>query len=173
MFLARCNVLYHKRKTRYPLSTVATRDELKALIDQLPEPRLEIVRNMLEHHVHPPQPRPEIEQMQRRSQEYKERVEQRFRETGKPGTIGGMAGGGSMGMHQGTPFGRQGFSYWDEKALVHQTLQSFDGQELEIMERLSLSPDRTKLSCVLELSSGGHTVNFTEEFPITKKEAQS
>ena len=152
---------------------MVTRDELKALIDQLPEPRLEIVRNMLEHHVHPPQPQPEIEQMQRRSQEYKERVEQRFRETRKPGTVGGMAGGGSMGMDQGTPFGRQGFSYWDEKALVHQTLQSFDGQELEVMERLSLSPDRTTLSCVLELSSGGRTVNFTEEFPITKKEAQS
>ncbi len=145
----------------------------KRLIDQLPEPRLEIVRNMLERHVHPPQPQPEIEQMQRRSQEYKERVEQRFRETRKPGTVGGMAGGGSMGMHQGTPFGRQGFSYWDEKALVHQTLQSFDGQELEIMERLSLSPDRTKLSCVLELSSGDRTVNFTQDFPITKKEAQS
>jgi hypothetical protein len=170
---SRLYILYHKQKTGYPLSIVATRDELKALIDQLPEPRLEIVRNMLEHHVHPPQPRPEIEQMQRRSQVYKERVEQRFRETGKPGTIGGMTGGGSMGMHHGTPFGRQGFSYWDEKALVHQTMQSFDGQELEIMERLSFSPDRTKLSCALELSSGGRTVNFREEFPILKKEAQS
>jgi hypothetical protein len=152
---------------------VATRDEIKALIDQLPEARLEIVRTMLEHQVHPPQPRPEFEQMQRLAQEYKERVEQRFLETRKPGTVGGMTGGGSMRMHQGTPFGRHGFSYWDEKALVHQTLQSFDGQELEIMERLSLSPDRTKLSCVLEVSSGGRTVNFTEEFPITKNEAQS
>jgi hypothetical protein len=170
---SRLYILYHKQETGYPLSTVATRDELKALIDQLPELRLEIVRNMLEHHVHPPQPRSEIEQMQRRSQVYKERVEQRFRETGKPGTIGGMTGGGSMGMHHGTPFGRQGFSYWDEKALVHQTMQSFDGQELEIMERLSFSPDRTRLSCTLELSSGGRTVNFREEFPILKKEAQS
>ena len=38
------------------------------------------------------------------------------------------------------------------------------------MERLSLSPDRTKLSCVLELSSGGRTVNFTEEFPVIYEE---
>lgn len=118
MFLASCNVLYHERKPGYPLSTVATRDELKALIDQLPEPRLEIVRNMLEHHVHPPQPRPEIEQMQRRSQEYKERVEQRFRETGKPGTIRGMAGGGGMRMHQGTPFGRQSFPAFSNSQAV-------------------------------------------------------
>jgi hypothetical protein len=152
---------------------MATRKELKALIDELPEPRLEAVLKMLEYHVHPPPPRPEIEQMQRRSREYKGRVEQRFRETRKPGTIGGMGGGGSMGVHEGTPFGREGFSYWDEKALVHQTLQSFDGQELEIMERLSISPDRAKLSCVLELSSGGRTVNYTEEFPITNAEAQS
>jgi hypothetical protein len=99
-------------------------------------------------------------------------VEQRFRETRKPGTIGGMVGGGCMGTHEGTPFGRQSFSYWDEKALVHQTLQSFDGQELEIMERLSISHDRKKLSFVLELSSGGRTVNYTEEFPITNAEAQ-
>lgn len=172
MFLTHCNVLYSAPKAGYPFSIMATRDELKALIDQLPESRLETVRNILEHNVHPPPPRPEIEQMQRRSQEYKQRIEQRFRETRKPGTIG-MIGGGSMGMHQGTPFGRQGFSYWDEKALVHQTLQSFNGQELEIMERLSISPDRTKLSCVLELSSGGRTVNYTEEFPITNADAQS
>lgn len=165
------NVLYHARKSRYPVRVMASRDDLKALIDQLPEPRLEMVRQMLERHVHPP-PRPEIEHMQRRSREYKNLVEQRFRETRKPGTIGGMVGGGSMGTHEGTPFGRQGFSYWDEKALVHQTLQSFDGQELEIMERLSISHDRKKLSFVLELSSGGRTVNYTEEFPITNAEAQ-
>ena len=152
---------------------MATREELKALIDQLPEPRLEAVRKMLEHNIHPPPLRPEIEQMQRRSLEYKDRVEQRFRETRKAGTIGGMSGGGSTGIHEGTPFGRHGFSYWDEKALVNQTLQLFDGQELEIMERLSMSPDRTKLSCVLELSSGGHKVNYAAEFPITKEKAQS
>ena len=173
MFLTHCNVLYRAPKTGYPFSIMVTRDELKALIDQLPESRLETVRNMLEHNVHPPPPRPEIEQMHRRSEEYRERVQQRFRETRKPGTIGFIGGGGSMGMHQGTPFGRQGLSYWDEKALVHQTLQSFDGHELEIMERLSISPDRTKLSCVFELSSGGRTVKYTEEFPITNAEAQS
>jgi hypothetical protein len=78
-----------------------------------------------------------------------------------------------MGIHAGTPFGRQSFSYWDEKALVQQTLQSLDGQELEIMERLSISPDRTTLSWALELSSGGRTVNYTEEFPITNAGSQS
>jgi hypothetical protein len=132
---------------------MASRDDLKALIDQLPEPRLEMVRQMLERRVHPPPPRPEIENMQRRSREYKNLVEQRFRETRKPGTIGGMVGGGNMGTHEGTPFGRRSFSYWDKKALVHQTLQSFDGQELEIMERLSISHDHKKLSLFLNFQA--------------------
>ncbi len=152
---------------------MATPEELKALIDHLPEPRLEAVRKMLEHNIHPSPPRPEIEQMQRRSLKYKERVEQRFRETRKSGTIGRMGGGGNMGIHEGVPYGRHGFSYGDEKALVHQTLQLFDSQELEIMERLSISPDGTRLLCVLELSSGGHKVNYTVEFPITKQKEQS
>ena len=152
---------------------MASREELKALIDQLPESGLELVRLMLEHHVHPPPPNPAIERMQQRSRNYKRLVEERFRETGKPGTIGGMAGGGSMGIHEGVPFGRQGFHYWDNKVLVHQSLQSFDGQEIEVMERLSFSPDRTKLSCVVELSSGGRTVRHEEEFTVTLAEPQT
>jgi hypothetical protein len=68
---------------------MATHDELKALIEQLPEPRLEMVRMMLEHHVHPPQPKPEIERMRQRSEDYREQVLERFRETRKPGTGGG------------------------------------------------------------------------------------
>jgi hypothetical protein len=151
---------------------MASLAELHDLLDQVPESRLEAVRMMLQHHVHPRPPAPEIERMQRRSQDYKSRVEQRFRETSKSGTIGGMGGGGISGLHEGVPFGQHGFRYWDDKALVNQTLHSFDGQELEIMERLSLSPDRTKLFCVMELSSGGRTVRHEEEFPVTGGEAQ-
>jgi hypothetical protein len=152
---------------------MASRDELKALIDQVAEPDLETVRMMLEHHIHPSPPNPEIERMHQRSREYSSIVRRRFLETGKPGTIGTMGGTGHIGTHEGVPFGRQGFQYWDEKALVHQSLRSFDGQEIEVMERLSFSPDRTKLSCVLELSSGGRTVRFEEEFPVRKDRAQS
>jgi hypothetical protein len=151
---------------------MASRDELKALIDQLPENCLEMVRQMIEHEIHPPAPRPEIERMQQRSRNYRRLVEQRFRETRKPGTIGTMGGTGFSSMHEGVPFGRQGFHYWDDKALVHQSLQSFDGQEIEVMERLSFSPDRTKLLCVVELSSGGLMVRHEEEFPTTEADAQ-
>ncbi len=156
------------------LFIMASRDELKALIDQVPEPRLELVRMMLEHHVHPPPHIPDVERMQKRSQGYRSVVEQRFRETRELGTVGGMGGGGFSGMHEGTPFGRHGFHYWDDKALVHQTLQFYDGQEIEVMERLSFSPpDRKKLACVLEISSGGRTVRYEEEFPVTGTETQA
>jgi hypothetical protein len=143
-------------------------DDLKALIDQLPEPEIEMARQILENYLHPPSPRPEVERMQRRFRAYRDVVEQRFRATRKPGTIGGMSGGGHFSEHAGVPHGGTQFHYWDDKALVHQSLQHFDGQESELMERLSFSPDRTKLQCSLEIASGGHTVNYTEEFPITK-----
>ena len=90
-----------------------------------------------------------------------------FRETRKPGTVGGGGGGGISGVHEGVPFGRHSFGFWDDGALVEQILQSFDGQEVEIMERFSISPDRTKLFCRLELSSGGYTVQHSDEFPIS------
>jgi hypothetical protein len=147
---------------------MATREELKALIDQLPEPRWEMVRRMLEHHVHPPQPKPEIERMLQRSEDYREQVLQRFRQTRKPGTGGGGSGSGFFDEHEGVPFGRQGFHYWDNKALVYQSLQNFDGQEIEIMERVSLSPDRTTLVCSLEIASGGQTVRHEDAFPSSR-----
>ena len=155
----------------YAVRIMATRDELKSVIDQLPESCLEMVHMMLNHHINPPPPIPEVERMQQRSQKWKRLVNQRFQETGKPGTIRTAGGGGILGMHERTPFGRQGFHYWDDKALVQQTLQFFDSHEIEIMERLSFSPDRTTLICDLEISSGSHTVRHQDEFPIEEQVA--
>ena len=145
---------------------MATRDELKALIDQLPESQLQMVQTMLNHQINPPPPNLDIERMQERSRNYRTMVEQRFHETGKPGTIRSMGGSGFSGMHESTSFGRHGFHYWDDKALVHQSLQSFDGEEIEVMERLSFSLDRATLICALELSSGGKTVRHEDAFPV-------
>jgi hypothetical protein len=147
---------------------MTTREELKALIDQLPESRVESVRRLLEHNVNPRRPDPEMERMHRRSQEYRRLVEERFRETRKPGTIGATNVGGVRFMHEGAGYADQSFDYWDGKARVIQTLNLFDGCEIEVMQRLSISEDRKKLSYVIELSSGGRTVNHTEEFPISK-----
>jgi hypothetical protein len=73
---------------------MSTREELKALIDQLPESRIASVKKLLEHSVNPRRPEPEIERMHQRSQEYRRLVEQRFRQTQKPGTLGAMQVGG-------------------------------------------------------------------------------
>jgi hypothetical protein len=151
---------------------MTSRNELKSLIDQVPEDHLEAVLRMLDFHINPPQPNPEAERMRRRTQQYRKVVEERFRETRKPGTIGNGAGGGISGVHEGVPFGRHSFGYWEEGALVEQVLQSFDGQDIEIMERFSISSDRTKLFCRLELSSGGHTVQHSDEFPISRSERE-
>ena len=56
---------------RYADGIMATRDELKLLIDQLPEGRLEPVMQMLSHHVNLQIPDPEIEA---RNDEYRERL---------------------------------------------------------------------------------------------------
>lgn len=103
---------------------MASREELKVLIDQLPEARLESVRMMLEHQVHPRPPRPELDRIRRRGEEYRRLVEQRFRETGRPGTVSGFGGAGFGDVHDGVPFGSHSSHYWDGYALVNQTLQS-------------------------------------------------
>lgn len=162
----RSETLRFANKLGYAVRTMASRDELKFLIDQLPETRLEMAHRLLNHQINPPAPNPKFEQMQRPAQNYRRLVEQRFQETRKPGTIGSVVGGGFLGEHEGVSFGRQDFHYWDNKALVHQTLQFFDGQQIEIMERFSFSPDRTSLVCAWEISCGGHTVRHEDAFPI-------
>jgi hypothetical protein len=143
------------------------REELKAPIDQLPESRLEVVRMMLEHQIHPRLPVPELERLRLRGEEYERLVKQRFHETRRPGTVSGLGGSGFREMHNGAPFRRDGFLYWDGDALINQTLQSFEGQEIETMQRLSISPDRKKLNCITELSSGGRRVRHEDEFPLS------
>jgi hypothetical protein len=117
--------------------------------------------------VNPGIPDPEIMRVQREGQDYKKLVMQQFHETRKPGTISTGSGSGFSGMHEGTPFGRHSFSYWDEKALVHKTLQFFDGQSIELMNRLVFSEDKARLSFSLEVSSGGKTMRYEDDFPVT------
>src|SRR5579875_2538591 len=120
---------------------MSNREELKALIDQLPEENLFHVEAMLRFHLSPPKPRPEIEALRRRVDEYRSQVLRRFQETRKPGTygIGSMGSAGSFGEYKGRSFGRRSFHYWDDKALVYQSIQHLDGHEIEVVERLSVT----------------------------------
>lgn len=147
-----------------------SRAELKALIDQLPDDRLVNVEMMLRHQLNPPEMRPEVQTMMRRSEEYKDRVLQRFEQTGRPRTCGGGVGSsaGHISGHEGMAYGSHAVDYWDGRAFIHQTMHYYDGHELEIMHRLSISESQ-RLRCELELSSGGKTVQHSDEFPVNPK----
>lgn len=145
---------------------MALRDELHSLLDQLPEDKLRDARPFLDGLLRPRAPSPEIEHARQLTHQYKKMVEQRFRETRKPGTISTLVGGGNVFPRKGKEYGNHSFHYWDDKALVHQTLRIFEGQELEIMERTSRSQDGATLVYEQELSSGGLTKRHEERFPF-------
>ena len=66
-----------------------TRDELKAMVDDLPQSSLERVHTMMKYQIEPPPPpSAEVARMRQRGQEYRKAVEQSFRENRRPGTIG-------------------------------------------------------------------------------------
>ena len=147
---------------------MVTREELKTLIDQVEEPRLELARLVLEQIVRPQTKGHEMPEPLRELRQYKNDVLQRFRETRRPGTLGTGGGAGFSSERDGVSFGRQSFHYWDDKALVYQSRQHFDSQEIEIMERLSFSPDHVSLNVTLEVSSDGHTVRHEDTFPLLR-----
>jgi len=150
---------------------MGTRDELHLLLDRIPENELESARLLLNGLLRPrPALSPDAERARERTHQYKKMVERRFRETRKPGTISALVGGGSVFPKDGQAYGRHGFHYWDDKALVNQTLQIFEGQELEIMERISRSEDGATLVYEQELSSGGLTIRREERFPFCNAE---
>jgi len=86
------------------------RDELKDLIDQVAESSLETVKGMLEYQISPPPPEPEVDRMLERHEEYRRRVEEHFRKTRTPATLGGGVGGGGFArMHGEVGVGRYSF----------------------------------------------------------------
>jgi hypothetical protein len=116
---------------------MAIRDELHSLLDELPEDKLRAARPYLAGLLRPRTPSPEIERARQLTRQYKKMVEQGFRETRKPGTISALVGGGNVFPREGKAYGDHAFRVWDDKALIHQTLRVFEGQELEPMERIS------------------------------------
>ena len=147
------------------VNTMLNREELKALIDRLPEKSLDQVQRILQFHLNPPAPDPQLERTRQRNMQYRQAVQERIRLLKKPGTIEIGGGSGFNSTHDGMPFSRQSFHYWEEKTLIHQSLQIFDGQEIEIVERLSFAEDREKLTCVIEITSEGRTVMHQDDFP--------
>lgn len=150
---------------------MARRDDLHSLIDCLPEDKLQPAHALLDGLLRPHPLRSELERARHRGRDFRNLVQQRFKEGRTPGTISALVGGGSLFPKDGETYGRNAFHYWDDKALVHQTLQFFAGQELEMMERIARSDDGTKLTYEQELSSGGRTLRNSAEFPFIVNKA--
>ena len=135
-------------------------------MSKVPEDQLQNARPFLAGLLRPRAQSPEIEHARQLTHQYKKMVEQRFRETRKPGTISALVGRGRVFPKEGRVSGNHSFHYWDDKALVHQTLRIFEGQELEIMERVSRSQGGATLVYEQELSSGGLMKRHEERFPL-------
>jgi hypothetical protein len=155
-----------------------TRDELKALIDQLPDEKLEMVRINLESIQHPPIPNPKVEQIMRRSEEFQKQLPERLKQLQagcRPETIRGfgMAGGFGSGPGMRGGQGQHAYSWWEDITYVTHRMMLHAGRELDIVERLQFTEDETKLIYEQEIYAEGRTIKRKEEFPIAKAEAQS
>jgi hypothetical protein len=84
---------------------MATREELKALIDQLPEAKLDLVGLSLESILHPPAPNPRIEQFRQRSDEFQKRLPERLKQLQAGGDPGVVRGFGMVWGNRGLGFG--------------------------------------------------------------------
>jgi hypothetical protein len=118
---------------------MASREELHALVDSLPEAAFEAAQQMLTRFqiwpvVRPPRP-PEFER-------FREEARERFQQSaqGKPGFLG-FGSGGNFDPTRGS--GSAGTSFWEDDTLVAETLRLHNGHQLLIKERIRLDAGKT------------------------------
>jgi hypothetical protein len=148
-----------------------TRNDLKTLIDEMPPEKLDVVRMNLENILHPPAPNAKVERIIRRSEEFQKQLPERLKQLQagcKPETIRGFSGGGGFGAGPGLR-GGQGqvaYSWWEDITYVTHRFVLHGGREMDIVERLQLAEDDTKLIHELEIYAEGRVVKRKEEFPV-------
>jgi hypothetical protein len=98
---------------------MATREELKALIDQLPDAKLDLVGLSLENILHPPAPDPRSQQFRQRSEEFQKQLPERLKQLqagSDPGVVRGfgmVGGAGGFGSGRRQAYGIYSYS-WQE-----------------------------------------------------------
>jgi hypothetical protein len=158
---------------------MATREELKSLIDQLPEAKLDLVGLSLESILHPPAPNPRIEQFRQRSEEFQKQLPERLKQLqagGDPGVVRGfgmVGGAGGLGSERRQAHGQYSYSWQEERAHVIHRLILHAGHDIDIVERLETTVDERFLLYEQELYSGGRVVKRKEEFPAADGKVQS
>ena len=151
-----------------------TRDDLKALIDELPPEKLDLARLNLESILHPPALDPKIERMMRRSEEMQNQLPERLKQLQagcKPETILGFYGGGGFGSGPGLRGGQgeMAYSWWENITYVTHRMMLHAGREMDIVERFQLTEDERKLIYKSEIHAEGRVVKRTEEFSVTPR----
>jgi hypothetical protein len=151
-----------------------TRDQLKALIEQMPEDKLDLVRMNLESILHPLQPNPWIERIMRRSEEFRRELPERLKRVQagcKPEMIRGFSMGGGFGSMPGGRFdGEHMYSWQEDRTRVTHRMALYNSYEIDIVDRLQLTEDEKMLIYDQEIYVGDRAVKRREEFPLKESE---
>jgi hypothetical protein len=158
---------------------VTSRDNLHAMIEELPHEKLLDAQRWLQYVLKPPQQpvNPALQAWRRRVEQFRAAVANHYRETRTPATLFGQVwgGGGATDLaNVGVDYQCEGYAnasvqYWDGAASVIQTLRLFDGHELESMERLSLSQDGATLVYQQELACAGQIARQEQSFRVNPR----
>jgi hypothetical protein len=153
---------------------MALRDELKILIDQMPDEKLDLVRMNLEDILHPPALNPWVEEIMHRSEEFQKQLPDRLKQLqagNPPGSVRGFSGGGGFGSGPPPMKGNGAHSYsWQEgRAHVVHTLRLHEDHEIDFVERLQLTEDEKTLVYEQEIYAEGRSVKRREEFPVIRR----
>lgn len=153
---------------------MATRGELKTLVDQMPEESLDLVQANLQSILNPPAPNPMVEKIIQRSEELRNQLPERLKRLqagNPPNSILGFYGGGGFGS--GPPpkrgNGEQSYSWQEGRASVKHRLVLHEDHEIDFVERLELTGDEKTLIYEQEIYSEGRTLRRREEFPVVSQ----
>ena len=143
-----------------------TREELKSLIDHMPEAKLELVQVTLESILNPPRLDPQIEKlqekMQRHSEEFREQLPERLKQ---------LQAGNSPEIPRGFGFGTGTdfcYSWQENQVLVMHKSQLYGEHLIDIVDRLEMSDDQSTLIYDQEIYAGGRSVKRREEFRMAE-----
>jgi hypothetical protein len=137
-----------------------TREQLKALIDTIPDDRVESVYRIIDLNLNPSRGRMEVEAMRAFRAKNRARFIERM-----GGTSGLIGSGGSGGITDGLGSGHFSNHFRDGRSLLTQTLHFLEGREIEEVVTLTLAENGAAIDCSIEVSSGGRKVLHRESFP--------
>ncbi len=122
---------------------MAARATLHALIDQLPDDKLDNVHMMLDHVLHPPPPTPEMEWLQQRNEELRTRFQAHVEQI-RAGKKSGFTMASAGGSHFQVGHAREGHaecsqSWWEDRVHVRHHVILHAGHEVHLTERMHMT----------------------------------